>query len=86
MFARGVGRSPTALLRLAIDRAAQLEAKAELALADPEANATTISNLTRAARLARRDLERAKVSKREPAKLGPDSLREYAASKYGATP
>ena len=53
---RGVGKSPLALLRLAVERAAILEAEAERMLADPAATANDKVRIGRLARHARRDL------------------------------
>jgi hypothetical protein len=55
-LARGVGRSPRALLRRQITATAMLEAKRECVLVDPRATATDIVQITREARIARRIL------------------------------
>lgn len=84
VFARGVGRSPTSLQRLAIARAARLSAIAEAVASNPN---TTINDLVRAdGSAARARADMAKVLQAKPAKqLGPDSLRAYLASKQAAS-
>lgn len=66
LFARGIGRTPTALQRLAITTAARAQAKAEAAALDPATSANDFVRLTRCAALAKRDME-AVIGKREPA-------------------
>lgn len=66
-LARGVGRSPPALLRQAIRRAAVLEAEAERVLADPTATANDKVRIGRLARHARRDLKEAVATMRQSA-------------------
>ena len=56
VLARGVGRTPPVLLRMALKRAAELEAVAEATLADPNSTANDKVRTARAVRLARRDL------------------------------
>lgn len=58
LFARGCGVTPTVQIRLALDRAARLAARSEAAELDVATNTTTLGNLCREARLAKRDLDR----------------------------
>ncbi len=84
VFAKGVGKTPTALQRLAITRAARLTAIAEAAACNPSISANDVVRLDGAACRARRDMAAAIAAARPSPKLGPDSLREYAASKYAS--
>jgi hypothetical protein len=56
LFARGVGKTPTALQKMAIARAAVLTAKAESAALDPKCTANDAVRLDHAAARARRDM------------------------------
>jgi len=80
LFARGVGRTPTALQKMAIARAAVLTAKAEAAALDPNCTANDLVRLDHAAARARRDMQ-ALTGKREPARG--DALERYLAGKQG---
>lgn len=82
LFAKGVGRTPTALQKLAIARAAVMTAKAEAAALDPATTANDCVRLDGAAARARADMKAAIEADRPKPTLGPDSLRAYAASKY----
>jgi hypothetical protein len=57
LFARGIGRTPTAKQKLALARAALLTAKAEQAAADPLTSANDLVRLDGAAARARRELQ-----------------------------
>jgi hypothetical protein len=57
LFARGIGRTPTAKQKLALARAALLTAKAEQAAADPLTRANDLVRLDGAAARARRELQ-----------------------------
>jgi hypothetical protein len=57
LFARGIGRTPTAKQKLALERAARLTAAAELAAANPLTTANDLVRLDGAAARARRDLQ-----------------------------
>jgi hypothetical protein len=57
IFAKGIGRTPTAKQKLALQRAALLTAKAEQAAADPLTSANDLIRLDGAAARARRDLQ-----------------------------
>jgi hypothetical protein len=57
LFARGIGRTPTAKQKLALNRAALLTAKAEQAAVDPLTSANDLVRLDGAASRARRDLQ-----------------------------
>jgi hypothetical protein len=57
LFARGIGRTPTAKQKLALERAARLTAAAEQAAANPLTTANDLVRLDGAAARARRDLQ-----------------------------
>jgi len=57
LFARGIGRTPTAKQKLALMRAATLTAKAEQAAVDPLTSANDLVRLDGAASRARRELQ-----------------------------
>jgi hypothetical protein len=57
IFARGIGRTPTAKQKLALVRAATLTARAEQAMSDPLISANDAVRLDGAAARARRELQ-----------------------------
>jgi len=57
VFARGIGRTPSAKQKLALRRAALLTAKAEQAAEDPLTDANSLVRLDGLAARARRDLQ-----------------------------
>jgi len=65
LFARGIGRTPTAKQKLALARAALLTAKAEQAAADPLTSANDLVRLDGAAARARRELQQL-IDRRAP--------------------
>lgn len=83
-YAKGLGHRPSALQSAAILRAARLTALAEAAACNPNHSANDVVRLDGAACRARRDMAAAIAAARPSPKLGPDSLREYAASKYAS--
>jgi hypothetical protein len=81
VLARGVGCTPTAAQKLAIQRAALLTAKAEAAALDPNTSPNDVVRLDGAAHRARQAMLQT-FAARKPKQLGPESLRQYASSKY----
>jgi len=82
VFAVGIGKRATPLQAAAIDRAARLTARAEQAARDPNINANDLVRLDGCAARAR-DAMQALLDATKPKRaLGPDSLKQYAASKY----
>jgi len=65
LFARGIGRTPTAKQKLALQRAALLTAKAEAALASPLTSANDAVRLDGCAARARRELQQL-IDRRAP--------------------
>jgi hypothetical protein len=57
LFARGIGRTPTAKQKFALQRAAVLTAKAEQAATDPLTSASDLVRLDNSASRARRELQ-----------------------------
>jgi hypothetical protein len=66
IFARGIGRTPNALQKHAVARAAQWAAEAERVLADPAAQANDKVRVDNAFRRAKADMD-ALLTKRQPA-------------------
>jgi hypothetical protein len=85
VFARGIGRSPTSPVRLAIARAARLTAIAEAAALNPETSANDVVRLDGCAAKSRRDMEAALRSTKPAKQLTADSLKNYARQKYAVT-
>jgi len=82
VFARGTGRTPTSMLKLAIARAAQLEAEAEATLCNPLATSNDKVRITHAARIARRDLAEMIATRQREQSSAPLTLEEM----LGAAP
>jgi hypothetical protein len=82
-FQRTLGHKPTTLQRTLMDRAAIMTARAEIAAADPATSANDCVRLDGAAARARAAMfEAIAAGQAKSKRLGPDSLRAYAASKY----
>lgn len=84
VLARGAGKSPNAEIRQAIKRAAKWSAEACRLLDDPSASTNAKVRAESTARRERRDLAALIGTSKPKQKLGPDSLRQYAASKQAS--
>jgi len=76
LFAKGIGRTPTALQKHAVARAAQLSAEAERALADPAASINDKVRIDHAAARARADMAVAIAAGKPKPMTLPDLLRQ----------
>ena len=84
-YQKQLGRKGTVVELSAIDRAVALTVRAEQAAADPTVSANDLVRLDNAAARARASMFDLIAAKPAPT-LGPNSLRDYVASKRQAVP
>lgn len=83
-FASGVGRAPSRMKKLAINKAAILAAEAERVLNDPSETVSAKVAIDRASRRALLDLQALIAADAKPADTGPTLAQYLAATANGA--
>ena len=66
-----IGCTPTVAIRIALDSAARLAARAEAAELNPNSDASTVANLRREYRFAKRDLDKLIAARPRPKSASP---------------